>query len=92
MYKTYQEFMLATNPYFDINGSMYKYGLEIWDACINNFPQPQENLADSSQAVQQLKAEIAKKLQWYKQQQCDGGLEVDIPSVIDDLKQLAAIE
>ena len=51
-----------------------------------------EKPENSSQAVQHLKAEIAKKLQWYKQQQCDGGLEVDIPSVINDLKQLAAIE
>jgi len=47
---------------------------------------------DLQNDTQHLKAEIAKKLQWYKQQQCDGGLEVDILSVINDLKQLAAIE
>ena len=44
---------------------------------------------DEKQTVtQQLKAEIANKLKWYKEQHESGGLEVDIPSVIDDLKQL----
>lgn len=44
---------------------------------------------DIEEADNQLKSEIAKKLQWYKQQQCDSAIEIDIPSVIDDLRQLS---
>jgi len=86
-------YQLAINEINDLDRRLLELKIKLMEFGPSTpISQPQENLADSSQAVQQLKAEIAKKLQWYKQQQCDGGLEVDIPSVIDDLKQLAAIE
>jgi len=56
------------------------------------YTHPKHTKEDLQTETQHIKAEIAKKLQWYKVQQCDGESEVDIPSVIDDLKQLAAVE
>ena len=49
-------------------------------------------LEEISTSTDKLKDEIANSIKYYKQMQDSGCLEVDIPSVIDELKELLAIE